>query len=46
MDWTAHNSGFVIASYALSAFALVAMVIAILWRDQRSAKENSRIKGE
>ncbi len=37
MDWAAQNSGYVIASYAISALALVAMVVAILWRDQRLA---------
>jgi heme exporter protein CcmD len=42
MDWAAQNSGYVIASYAISALALVAMVVAILWRDQRAAKDTEK----
>jgi len=44
MDWTAHNSGFVIASYALSALALGIMAAAVLLRDQRTTKESEKHK--
>jgi heme exporter protein CcmD len=44
MDWTAHNSGYVIASYALSALALAIIVVVILLRDQRTNKETEKRK--
>jgi heme exporter protein CcmD len=38
MDWSAHNAGFVIAAYALTALCLCCLVAVILLVDRRNAK--------
>jgi hypothetical protein len=44
MDWSAHNAGFVIAAYALTALCLGALVTVILIIDQRNAKAVKNLK--
>jgi hypothetical protein len=44
MDWSAHNAGFVIAAYALTALCLCALVAVILIIDLRSAKAVRNLK--
>ncbi|MBG1233659.1 heme exporter protein CcmD [Aestuariivirga litoralis] len=38
MDWLAHNSGFVIAAYAISGICLVALVIGVVGLDRQRAR--------
>ncbi len=39
MDWTAHNAGFVLAAYIVSAVFIVGLVAAIIVADHLRAKE-------
>jgi heme exporter protein CcmD len=44
MDWSAHNAGFVIAAYAITAISLLALVAAVLMADARNAKAVKNLK--
>ena len=39
MDWTAHNAGFVLAAYIVSAVFIVGLIVAIIVADRRRARE-------
>jgi heme exporter protein D len=38
MDWSAHNAGYVMAAYFISAVGLIAIAIGIVLRDRKMAK--------
>jgi hypothetical protein len=38
MDWSAHNAGFVLAAYLVSAFGLIAIAVGIILQDRKLAK--------
>lgn len=44
MDWSAHNAGFVIAAYAVSAISLAALIGIIIYVDRRNAKAAKNLK--
>jgi hypothetical protein len=39
MDWSAHNAGFVLAAYIVSAIFIIGLVIAVIAADRRRARE-------
>ena len=44
MDWSAHNAGFVIAAYVLTAMCLCGLIAAILFVDSRNTKAVKNLK--
>jgi len=44
MDWSAHNAGFVVAAYVLTALCLCTLVAVILVVDSRNAKAVKNLK--
>ncbi len=38
MDWSAHNAGYVVAAYIISAVGLVAIALSIFLLDRKNAK--------
>jgi len=39
MDWSAHNAGFVLVAYIVTAIGLVALAMGIFWKDRARAKQ-------
>ena len=44
MDWSAHNAGFVVAAYVLTALCLCGLVAVILFADSRNKKAVKNLK--
>ena len=42
MDWLAHNAGFVLAAYILSAVFILALIIGVIAIDRRRARALTR----
>jgi len=44
MDWQAHNAGFVVAAYAITAVGLAGLLLVTQWRARKSARDVERLK--
>lgn len=44
MDWSAHNAGYVVAAYIVSALGLIAIAISVFLYDRKNAKALRHLK--